>query len=176
MRPQYFLEIWIFTYVRKVWLLQVEWSGKSASKRSEKWKNKYRALLCVAKNLKFLHSCAPWEHSTFLNKITKILWVTSSFTIMDFNFISINSICDAYSMKRLWSFSIDTQKLLIHKKIYDRLINKLSTKKLDKNSKTDYARYYFRGNGNVHSIFCVQIEFYRILILSSNSVIIAFVI
>lgn len=77
-----------------------------------------------------------------------------------------------------WSgpFNVDTQKLLVLIKIYDRLINILSTKKLNKNPKTDYARYYFRGNGNVHSISCVKIEFYRILILSSNSVIIAFVI
>jgi len=75
-------------------------------------------------------------------------------------------------------FNVDTftQKLLACRKIHDCLINKLSTKKLNKNPKTDYVRYYFRGNESVHSISCAKIEFYRILILSSNSVIIAFVI
>lgn len=159
--------------MREVWLLQVEWSGKSASKRSEKWKNKYRTVHCctLPKISSFSILVHPGSRA-FRNKATKILWVKSSFTIMDFNFISVNIYG---SVKQLWSFNRGTQKL-VRTKNHDRLINKLSTKKLNKNSKTDYARYYFWGNGNVYSISCAKIEFYTILILSSNSVIIAFVI
>lgn len=88
---------------------------------------------------------------------------------MDFNFISVN----VYgSRKQLCLFNRTRELLARRKKNHDRLINKLSIKKLNKNPKTDYAR----GNGNVYSISCAKIEFYRILILSSNSVIIAFVI